>query len=119
MSQPPSNALVLDRRSEPRVQAEIPVRLWGTSVDGTPFAQVACARNISVSGALLAGILRQLRFGDLVCVELSGLRARFRVVWSRHSGTVDLHRAAIHRLQGEPCPWAHLLEGKAMAAAAT
>ena len=119
MSQPPSNALILDRRSEPRVQADVTIRLWGTFADGTRFDQAACARNISISGALLSGINQPLRFGDLVCVELDGLRARFRVVWSRYSGTAELHRAAVHRMQGEPCPWAHLLEGKAMAAAAT
>ena len=118
MSQTPPNAIVLDRRCEPRLHAEVPIRMWGNFADGTRFDQTVCARNISLSGALLSGIGRPLRFGDLVYVEFEGQRARFRVVWSRYSGTDDLHRAAIHRQPGEPCPWAQLLQAKAKAAAA-
>ncbi|HUO26328.1 MAG TPA: PilZ domain-containing protein [Candidatus Aquilonibacter sp.] len=98
-----------DRRREPRVQVNLPLRVWGTDSQGERFLQEVHARDISLSGALLSELEVELRPGDLIGVQYEGKQARFRVVWLRHSGDRRKIQAAIHRLSSDQCPWLHLL----------
>jgi len=98
---------MIERRSEPRVPADdLPVQIWGVDTHGVPFLQNAFARNLSVRGALLTGIEQELRAGDLLGVQHKGKRARFRIVWiGYYSDPRQMIEAAIHRLDGDDCPW--------------
>jgi len=46
-----------DRRREPRILSDLPLQVWGVDNCGERFQQSACARDISLSGALLSGTL--------------------------------------------------------------
>jgi len=99
----------IDRRSESRTDADLLVTVWGIDIKGERFLQQARAREISLSGALLSGLEIEVRSGDLIGVLYAGKKARFRVVWVRHSGDSHKVQAAIHRLEADLCPWEDLL----------
>lgn len=102
---------MLDRRREPRLGARgLTVLVWGMDSEGRRFSQTAGARNISQNGALLTGITWTLRPGDLIAVQYHEKRTRYRVVWSRNSGTEEKTLAAVQRLEEELCPWPEELE---------
>ena len=102
----------MDRRSEPRRQADFAVTLWGVDTRGERFLQQARACDISISGALLSGIEVDLRCGDVVGILYQGRRARYRVVWVRFDDRGDKIQAAIHRIERDACPWQELLGGE-------
>jgi hypothetical protein len=99
-----------DRRHEPRIRAEIQVRIWGLDAKGFKFAQIAIARNISFGGALVSGIELRLRPEDLIGIQYGEKEARFRVVWARDSGGDEKNQAAVQKLDGYECPWKEILE---------
>ncbi len=107
--------MTVDRRREPRVEANLPVLLWGIDAQGLPFAQTALARNISRQGALLTGLTQALRYGDPVVIQYGKNRARFRVVWTRNIENGDKIRAAVQKLESDQCPWKDELQPKARA----
>jgi hypothetical protein len=98
----------MEKRSEPRIEGRLVVTILGRDKSGQPFAQDAIASSISESGALLSGITRHVRPGDLLWVEHGGKRSRFKVVWVRDSEAQQLIQAAVHRVDAEPCPWSRV-----------
>ena len=104
----------MESRLEPRRQVELIVSLNGRDRTGECFTQEAVASRISVSGALLSGIGREIkmRSGDLVRVEYAGRRARFKVVWIRNSESEQLNQAAVQLCGGENSPWKDKVESQ-------
>lgn len=98
-----------DRRCEPRRDVGFALMVWGVDTRGERFLQEAYARNISLSGALLSGLDAELRSGDVIGILYAGKKARYRVVWTRHSGTSHKVQAAVHRFAPDECPWKDLL----------
>jgi hypothetical protein len=82
---------------------------WGVDTRGDHFLQEARAREVSLGGALIVGLDAELRSGDVIGILYAGNKARYRVVWVRHSGTGDKVQAAVHRLAPDDCPWKDLL----------
>jgi len=99
----------MESRLEPRTQAELVVSVKGSDKTGQPFSQDALASRISLSGALLSGLGRELRSGDLISVQYANRRAKFKVVWVMNSETHQLTQAAVHLCSGEHCPWKNKL----------
>ena len=81
------------------------MQVSGRDCNGTPFTQRVTASNISRSGALLSGLSRGMRSGDLLWVEYEQRKARFRIVWVRDSQSGLKTQAAIQKLETEECPW--------------
>ena len=79
------------------------VTIYGRDKRGHAFSQKVVATNLSQSGALLSGITKQVRAGDLIWAEHKGKKARFKIVRVRDSESHQLIRAAIHLLKTEPC----------------
>jgi hypothetical protein len=98
----------MEKRGQPRIDERLVVTIQGRDKSGQPFAQDAVASSISESGALLSGITRHVRPGDLLWVDHAGKRSRFKVVWVRDSESHQLVQAAVHRLETEPCPWSRV-----------
>ena len=96
---------MVERRHESRTQADIAVRISGRDTSGDLFAQSAVASSISGGGALLSGIERKVRTGDLVWVQYEERKARFRIVWVRDSESGRKTQAAVQKLDHEECPW--------------
>jgi hypothetical protein len=89
----------MDRRKEPRLRVEFPVRIWGVDRMARPFAEVVRVKNVSLSGAMLLGVHAKIRAGDLLDVQHGSQRAQFLVAWAE-SG-----EAGIEALPYEPCIW--------------
>jgi hypothetical protein len=100
--------MFMEKRGETRIDRRLVVTILARDKSGQPFAQEAVASSISESGALLSGITRHVRPGDLLWVEHAGKRTRVKVVWVRDSESQQLIQAAVHRADAEPCPWSRV-----------
>jgi hypothetical protein len=96
----------MEKRREPRVAANLLIRLWGMDADSHPFFQSAEAHDISSQGAKLSRIEHQLTPGDVIGVQLGATKARYRVVWVIDAGHVYKIQAGVQLVEGQPCPWA-------------
>jgi hypothetical protein len=95
----------MEKRSEIRDDERLVVTIDGRDKTGQCFTEQVVATSISRTGALLSGISRHVRSGDIIRVEHRGTKSRFKVVWVRDSESVQLIQAAIHLLEAERCPW--------------
>lgn len=95
-----------DRRSEQRTPADLPVHVHGIDTDGKRFEQAATAKSISPRGALLLGLQRELRSGDLIRIQSGDGSATFRVVWVSPSTLTGGIKVAVQRIEADPCIWA-------------
>jgi hypothetical protein len=100
----------MEHRHEPRKNASFVVTINGRDKDGHFFNEQVLASRISKSGALLSGISRHVRSGDVIFLEYGGKKSRFKVVWLRDSESHHLIQAAIHLLKSETCPWTNTSE---------
>jgi len=98
-----------DRRRDARTGTDLPLVVWGVDTRGERFLQEARVRDISLSGALLSGLDSELRSGDVIGVLYAGKKARYRVIWVRHSASEQKAQAAVHRFTLDECPWKELL----------
>ena len=89
----------MDRRREPRLRVEFPVRIRGVDRMARPFAEVVRVKNVSLSGAVLLGVHAKMCAGELLDVQHGSQRAQFRIAWAG-SG-----EAGIVALPFEPCIW--------------
>src|SRR6266404_9245233 len=101
--------VMIERRRELRTQVDLAVRIFGRDTSGKLFAQSAVASSISGGGALLSGMARKVRSGDLIWIEYQDRKARFRIVWVRDSQSEQKTQAAVHKLEKEECPWKSLV----------
>jgi hypothetical protein len=100
----------MEHRHEPRKNASFVVTINGRDKDGHLFNEQVVASRISKSGALLSGISRHVRSGDVISLQYGGKKSRFKVVWVRDSESHHLIQAAIHLLKAETCPWINTSE---------
>jgi|GraSoiStandDraft_43_1057313.scaffolds.fasta_scaffold03909_3 hypothetical protein len=103
------NPAELERRNEPRILADLPVRIRAVNQHGGCYSQQVVARNVSSGGALLVGLEMELQSGDLVLLQYGAQRARYRIVWTRDSEGPRRILAAVQRLEEDYCPWQDLL----------
>ena len=89
---------------EPRVDVNLPIRVFGMDAEGKPFSQKAQARNISLHGAKVAGLEKQLKPGEVVGVQFGDQKTRCKVIWVVDAGPSE-DRSRIKMVEGQPCPW--------------
>src|SRR4029077_12187642 len=95
----------MDRRRNPRVTALLPVCVWGMDAHALPFMQAATVRNISSSGAVIQGLCRQVRLGEILEVQFGPDKAQFRVVWAGKPGSRREGEIGVESLASEPSLW--------------
>jgi len=95
----------MDRRRKRRVTAHLSVRVWGVDAKAQPFMQLARVKNISMKGALLQGMLRTVKPGEVVQVQFGDEQAQFRVVWAGRKGTSAEGQLGVEGLPAEPSIW--------------
>jgi hypothetical protein len=103
----------MEMRHEPRTNESFVVTINGRDKDGHFFNEQVVASRISKSGALLSGLSRHVRLGDVISVAYGGKKSRFKVVWLRDSESHHLIQAAIHLMNAETCPWINTSEQQA------
>jgi hypothetical protein len=84
----------MDRRTERRLNLELPVRIWGVDRMARPFAEIVRVGNVSNRGAVLVGMRSKVQNGDLLDVQLGASRAQFRIVWMSLSGEAGIEALA-------------------------
>jgi hypothetical protein len=87
----------MDRRRQSRTTSAFPVRIWGVDSKSQAFQETVSAKNLSEEGALLLGMQRILRPGDILQLQYNGRVTTFLIVWignpaTRMSGQVGLQR---------------------------
>lgn len=95
----------MDHRQKPRVTALLPVRVWGLDAHSLPFTQDVTLKNISGGGAVLQGMLRRVRPGELLELQVGDERTQFRVVWVGLAGTRTDGEVGIQFLTAHPGIW--------------
>jgi hypothetical protein len=94
----------MDKKLEPRIKANLIVRIWGMAA-GKPFFQNVHAVDLSSAGAKLSDIEHAMAPGDVIGVQFGDKKARFRVVWLIDSGALHKMQAGVQMLEGQQCPW--------------
>jgi hypothetical protein len=95
----------MDRRSTRRIATFLPIRIWGVDAKSQPFMQMAKVKNISAGGAVVQGLLRQVKPGETVHVQTGGGTAQFRVVWAGKTGLRRDGEIGIEALPSQPSIW--------------
>ena len=95
----------MDRRSEPRIPVELPIRIWGVDSLSRPFSEVARVKNVSEDGALLEGVQSKLKAGEILDVQYGPYRAQFQIVWFGKAGSYQQGEVVLKRLPLEQCIW--------------
>ncbi len=98
-----------EQRPEVRLEADLPLRVWGLDADGKPFTQAAHARNVSPQGVLISGVDANLKPGDVIGVQFEQKKARCRVIWIVDAGGILKNQAGLQLLEGQECPWKEVL----------
>src|ERR1700687_4095940 len=94
-----------NQRPDPRISADLSVRVWGMSASGRTFHQYVRARNISGSGALFSGLENELKVGDIVGVQYNDRKSRCSVIWVMDTGPLQKIQAGVQIVAGQDCPW--------------
>ena len=92
-------------QGEPRLTADLLVRIWGMSAEGRPFSQQARAQNVSAEGALISGVDSELKVGDVVGVQFEDKKARCTVIRAVNSGGLKKNEVGVKLVAGQDCPW--------------
>ena len=95
---------VLPKRREARLPATLSVRVLGIDAQGKAFHQAATTVDISLSGARVTGLTAHLNPGDIVGLQSSGDKCRFKVAWVKANAdaTFDL---GLHCMEKGKSPW--------------
>lgn len=99
----------MDRRRRSRIATTLPVRIWGIDAHTFPFAQPASVRNFSEQGAVIRGIHRRIKPGEILEVQCGKSRAQFRVVWVGKKGTPREGEIGIEQMASESSVWGDTL----------
>ncbi|MBV9183144.1 MAG: PilZ domain-containing protein [Acidobacteria bacterium] len=109
----------MDKRPEPRVPADIPVRIWGMDADGRPFFQNAIASNVSSDGAQLSRLNHPLKIGDIIGIQFEDKKARFQIKWVKSLGLPRSMSAGVWVLPNQTVPWAQMAAAASQSLAAS
>jgi hypothetical protein len=92
-------------RRELRLQLALPVRVWGTDIDGKSFAQDATTVDLTTTGVQLEGVLQRIQRGSIVFIQHRGSKAAFYVRWIGRMGAESQGHVGLKLLEGEKFNW--------------
>lgn len=95
----------MGQRREPRSETKLPVRIFGTDAGGKMFSENVFTLDISREGARLAGVLAQIKPGEIVGVTHGTNKSRFTVKWSGKPGTAQAGQVGLQNLNPEKDIW--------------
>jgi hypothetical protein len=101
----PANQIpVLPKRREGRLPATLSVRILGIDANGKAFHQAATTVDVSLSGTRVTGLTARLNPGDIVGLQSSGEKCRFKVSWTTANGD-GTYQVGLHCLEKGMSPW--------------
>lgn len=93
----------MGKRSEPRKDIQVPVRIFGTDSAGAVFSQKAITINISRTGVELAGVESQLAAEEIIGLSYGTNRVHFRVRWVGKANTPKAGHVGLRNISpGKP-----------------
>jgi PilZ domain len=95
----------MGRRSQPRKQVEVPVRIFGTDRHGQVFSEKVLTVDVSRSGVQLAGVRSELSLDEIVGLTCGSNRVHFRVKWIGAAGTPAAGRVGLLNIAPEKPLW--------------
>jgi hypothetical protein len=95
----------MGRRSHPRKQIEVPVRIFGTDSHGQVFSEKVLTVNIGRTGAEVAGVRAQLSLDEIVGLTYGSNRVHFRVKWIGSAGTSKAGHVGLLNITPEKPLW--------------
>jgi hypothetical protein len=95
----------MDRRRNPRVGVLLPVRIWGVDSHSLPFSETVTVKNLSASGAVIQGLRRRVKPGEILEVQTGEGKGQFRVIWVGTIGSRSEGEAGLQGLPSEPTIW--------------
>jgi hypothetical protein len=103
-SMPRNYVPFLPKRHGARLPVTLNVRIFGIDARGKAFHQAATTVDVSHSGARVTGLTAQLNPGDIVGLQSSGEKRRFKVSWtsSNRDGTFQI---GLHCIEKGSSPW--------------
>ena len=91
------------RRTNNRVKAVLPVRMYGNDAAGKPFSLMLYTLDISPTGARVGGFRGSLNVGDTVGIQYRNYNVRHRICWIKPSAKDTL--LGIESLQPDKEIW--------------
>jgi hypothetical protein len=101
----------MGKRSEPRKEIRVPVRIFGTDSSGQIFSEKVFTVNVSRRGAELNGVQAQPNIDEIVGVTYGNNKIHFRVRWVGQPGTPKLGHIGLLNLSPEKAFWDFPLPG--------
>jgi len=77
----------MGKRREPRKIMQVPVRIFGTDVDGKIFSEKVTTATVSNHGVRLDGVRARLNVDEIVGLTYGNNKVHFRVKWVGAPGT--------------------------------
>jgi hypothetical protein len=101
----------MGKRSEPRKEVKVPVRIFGTDSAGQIFSEKVFTVNVSRHGAELNGVHAQPKPGEIIGLTYGNTKIHFRVMWVGQPGTPKLGHVGLLNLSPEKALWDFPLPG--------
>ncbi|HXY15811.1 MAG TPA: PilZ domain-containing protein [Terriglobales bacterium] len=101
----------MGKRSEPRKDIRVPVRIFGTDSAGQIFSEKVVTVNVSRHGAELSGVQAQPNIDEIVGLTYGNIKSHFRVKWVGQPGTEKLGHLGLLNLSPEKPLWDFPLPG--------
>jgi hypothetical protein len=95
----------MGKRTEPRLDIQVPVRIFGTDKNGSVFSRKVITVNVSRGGIELAEIEVQLAIGEIVGITYASKRGHFRVKWVGTLGSSKEGRVGLLNIAPEKPLW--------------
>lgn len=95
----------MGRRSQPRKQIEVPVRVFGTDRHGQVFSEKVHTVNISRTGAEIAGLTSELNLDEIIGLTYGTNRVHFRVKWIGAAATPKAGHVGLLNIAPEKPLW--------------
>jgi c-di-GMP-binding flagellar brake protein YcgR len=97
--------MLMGKRREPRVEAALPVRIFGTDAEGRVFSENVTTVDISRSGAKLKGIQTRIKPGEIIGIAHGANKSRFHVTWVGETGTPRIGQIGVMNTTPEKTLW--------------
>ena len=100
-----ANSVQLNRRSQDRLPAVLPVRVRGTDASGASFEGLAHTLDLTPTGVRLGSIRHQLKALDTLTVFYRQRRMEFTVVWTKLLEGSCEYQVGLQAFAQEKEPW--------------
>ena len=95
----------MGKRGEPRMPVQLPVRIFGTDLQGRIFSERVSTIDVSRSGAKLSGVKAKIKGDEIIGLTCGEKKAHFRVKWIGQPGTATEGQVGLLNLTPERPLW--------------